>query len=111
MNNWHLLLIILLISLCESAGQSCLKKLFSNPSEKYLYLIAVLFYSVVCILLILSYRYKGMGIINILWSGISIIVVSSVGMAFFGETLSLMDKIGIILICSGIFCILWEGKH
>ena len=111
MNNWALIAIILLISLCESAGQSCLKKLFVNPDEKYLYFVAILFYSIVCYLLIMSYRYKGMGLVNILWSGMSILVICSVGITFFGEKITFMDKIGIGLIVAGIACVLWEGGH
>jgi multidrug transporter EmrE-like cation transporter len=103
-----LLFIILLISISECIGQSCLKKLFDEPSKTHLYLIAVIFYSIICYLLILSYNYKGMGLINVIWSGLSVLVIVSTGVLFFNEKITNLDKIGIFLVLLGILCILYE---
>jgi len=106
-----LLIIILLISFCELLGQSCLKYLHNNGNKPQFYIFAILFYSLVCYLLLQSYKYKGMGIINVIWSGLSILVILSSSIAFFGEKITTIDKIGIIFVIVGIFLILFEGNH
>jgi multidrug transporter EmrE-like cation transporter len=110
-NNTFLLLIILLISICELFGQSCLKYFFSNGNKPQYYIYAFLFYSIICFLLLQSYKYKGMGMVNVIWSGLSILVVLSTGVTFFGEKITNMDKIGILFVIFGIFLILYEGEH
>ena len=99
------LIIICLISLCELFGQSCLKYLHINESKYYYYFLAVIFYAFVCYLLLLSYKF------NVLWSGISVLVILSSSMIFFGETITTMDKIGVVLVILGIFFISYEGAH
>lgn len=106
-----LLGIVVLISISECLGQTCLKTYYNNPNRGYLYFLAVIFYSIVCLLLLLSYKYKGMGIINVLWSGISILVIVSTGIVFFNESITELDKLGILLVVLGIACIVWEGGH
>ncbi len=103
-----LVILIVLISLFECFGQNCLKRLFINPDQKHLYFFAVLFYSVVCYLLVMSYRYKSMGLTNLLWSGMSVIVVVTTGMLFYGERLSRLDIFGILLILLGMACVVIE---
>lgn len=106
-----LLLIILGISLCELMGQSCLKYFNVNKNKPHYYAFAILFYAVVCYLLIQTYKYKGMGIINVLWSGISILVIMSGSILFFGEKITTMDKIGVAFIIFGIILVMYEGSH
>jgi multidrug transporter EmrE-like cation transporter len=106
-----LLMIILSISISECLGQSCLKTLFDDPKQYHLYFAAVLFYSIVCYLLVLSYTYKGMGLVNVLWSGLSILIILSTGALFFNETISRLDIIGVFFVILGMICILWEGAH
>ena len=106
-----LLLIVLLISISECIGQSCLKKFHINPipQNNYLYYLAVVFYSLVCLLLLISYKYKSMGLVNVLWSGISVLVVLSTGILFFHEKITFLDKIGVFLILLGITFVVWEN--
>ena len=106
-----LLGIILLIVILECLGQMCLKSYFNNPGKIHLYFIAIVFYAMVCLMLVLSYKYRGMGIINVLWSGISVLAVASAGAIFFHERLTRLDMIGIVCILVGIGCVLWEGEH
>lgn len=107
-----LLTLVLFISISECLGQSCLKKFHINPvsENNYLYYLAVIFYSVVCLLLLLSYKYKSMGLVNVLWSGISVLIILSTGILFFNEKITYLDKLGVILIILGITCIVWENK-
>ncbi len=105
-----LLSLVLFISISECLGQSCLKKFHTNPlpENNYLYYLAVLFYSIVCLLLLMSYKYKSMGLVNVLWSGISVLVILSTGILFFHEKITFLDKLGVIFILLGIGCIVWE---
>ena len=104
-------IIIIMISLSECVGQSCLKKLFREPNKKHLFIVAVIFYTIVCYLLVLSYRYKGMGIVNVLWSGMSVLLMVSVGLLFYKEELSLNETMGIVLIIIGMILTGWERNH
>ncbi len=106
-----LLLLLLFISISECMGQSCLKKFHLNPLPKnnYLYYLAVLFYSIVCLLLLLSYKYKSMGLVNVLWSGISVLVILSTGILFFHEKITFLDQMGVFFILLGIACVFWEN--
>lgn len=103
--------LVFLISLSECAGQGCLKTFYGQPNKTYLYVLGIAFYAIVCTLLVLSYRYKGMGIMNVLWSGMSVLVVVSAGMVFFGEKITQLDAAGIVLILAGMALVLWEGEH
>ena len=111
MDSSFLLVIIVLISVCELLGQSCLKYFNLNKDKPHYYMFALLFYSIVCYLLVKSYQYKGMGIVNMIWSGISVLVVLTGGYLFFGEEITNMDKIGVLMILAGIFFVLYEGNH
>ncbi len=111
MNSSFLLILIILIYVCELLGQSCLKYFGSNRNKPHYYFLALLFYSIVCYLLVMSYQYKGIGIVNIIWSGVSVLVVLTGGYLMFGEEITNMDKIGVLLILSGIFFVLYEGDH
>lgn len=106
-----LLTIILFISISECLGQSCLKKFHINPipENNYLYYLAVVFYSLVCLLLLLSYKYKSMGLVNVLWSGLSVLLILSTGILFFHEKITFLDKMGVIFIVMGIICVVWEN--
>ena len=52
-----------------------------------------------------------MGMINCLWSGVSIILILLVGYFLFNEKLNNRDITGIILIIIGIILINWDGEH
>jgi multidrug transporter EmrE-like cation transporter len=62
----------------------------------------------VCYLLVQLYKYKGIGLINVLWSGLSILVILSIGIIFFNEKITNLDKIGIFFIILGIIFITYE---
>ncbi len=73
--------------------------------------MAVVCYVVVCMLLLVSYRYKTMGMVNVIWSGLSIVVILVAGIIFFNEQVTTYDKIGVILIIAGISFVVWETDH
>jgi len=92
---------VLMILLSETAALTFLKEysLAGNP----LSLIAAFgCYFLVNIFLIESFRYEGMGIVNVLWSAFSVILVFVTGMIFFAETITLSDAAGVGFIIVGI---------
>lgn len=102
-----LLVIITLISLCEMIGQGCIKRYHANKNMSYC-LYAIIFYAMICYLLLKSYNYEGMGIVNVLWSGISILIILFAGIMFFNEVITTKDKIGVAFIIMGMFFILYK---
>jgi multidrug transporter EmrE-like cation transporter len=106
----NVLVIIILISLFECIAQGCLKQFFKN-SKLYLFGLGVICYGAVCYLLVRSYHFKNMGIVNCIWSGISILFIVSIGYTFFNETIDIQDVLGILLIIVGIWFILYNGPH
>lgn len=111
MIDYTLLLIIVLISICELIGQSCLKYLNIHDSQYQYYLFGVFSYAIVCYLLLQSYNYKGMGMVNVLWSGMSVLVILTASIIMFNEKLSLFDKIGVLLILLGMFLVSIDDKQ
>jgi multidrug transporter EmrE-like cation transporter len=51
-----------------------------------------------------------MGIIHVLWSGVSILLVLGVGIFYFNEKITTLDKLGIIFIVVGMVLILWKNE-
>jgi multidrug transporter EmrE-like cation transporter len=49
-----------------------------------------------------------MGLVNVLWSGISVLVILSLGVLYFGEKITMLDKIGVCLVLVGIGLIVYE---
>lgn len=106
----NLLVIIVLISLFECIAQGCLKNFFKN-SKLYFFAISVICYAAVCYLLVCSYSFKSMGMVNCIWSGVSIIFIVCIGYVFFNEKIDIQDIMGIGLIIIGIWFILYDGPH
>ena len=100
-----IVLFVLAISVSECVAHCCLKKYNMDERKKHLYFTAIAFYTIVCAMLVLSYKYNGLGIINIMWSGLSALT----GSVFFGVSLKALHKFGILLILLGITCVLYEN--
>lgn len=93
--------IVFLILLTETTAMSFLKE-YSETSSTLALLIGIACYMVVSLLLIRSFRYEGMGIVNVLWSAFSVIFVVAVGIFLFGETISKIEAVGIAFVLSGV---------
>ncbi len=94
-----LIILILFIASCEAVAQSCANKLSHTGIMWYL-LAGGLFYSMVIFLLSKAHRIAPMGVVNAIWSGVSIISISTVGYILFDQKLAydqlaMMGVIGI----------------
>ncbi len=97
----HFLLIILLIVICESCALTCLKK-YNRTNSLLFFLFGLLFYFVVCNLLNKSFNENGIAVVNIVWSGLSVLATTLIGVLYFKEQLHSHDYLAILLIAIGM---------
>lgn len=98
---------VLLILLSETTALSFLKEYSLSGSLKSLGL-GLGFYLLVSIFLIRSFRYEGMGIVNVLWSAFSVILVVATGMFLFGEKVGTMEITGMMMVIAGVIILRWS---
>lgn len=108
MTNSSLFVILIAIVTIEAAAQYFAKKSYVSKEQKYLFYAFVL-YGTTAILLYKSYRYSSMGLVNVMWNGLSTVTIILVGMYFFDERLNKYDYIGIVLTLVGIYLIYEKG--
>ena len=92
---WYVLLIVML----ETLAMSCFKRSIDNSA---FFAVGVLFYAAVGYLLRLTMNTSGMAMTNALWSGMSVMATTTVGILLFKETIHFHDLIAIALIVSGV---------
>ena len=92
---WYVLLIVVL----ETLAMSCFKRSIDNSA---FFAVGVLFYAAVGYLLRLTMNTSGMAMINALWSGMSVMATTTVGIMLFKESIHFHDLIAIALIVSGV---------
>jgi small multidrug resistance pump/multidrug resistance protein EbrA len=92
---WYVLLIVLL----ETLAMSCFKRSIDNSA---FFAVGVLFYAAVGYLLRLTMNTSGMAMTNALWSGMSVMATTTVGILLFKESIHFHDLIAIALIVSGV---------
>jgi multidrug transporter EmrE-like cation transporter len=92
---WYVLLIVMM----ETMAMSCFKR--SIDSNAW-FAAGVLFYAGVGYLLRSTFNSSGMAMTNALWSGLSVVATTAVGILLFKEALHLHDFFAIALIASGV---------
>lgn len=92
---WYVLLIVML----ETLAMSCFKRSIDNNA---FFALGVLFYAAVGYLLRTTMNGSGMAMTNALWSGLSVMATTIVGILLFKETIHLHDLGAIALIVSGV---------
>ncbi len=92
---WYVLLIVML----ETLAMSCFKRSLDNNA---FFALGVLFYAAVGYLLRTTMNGTGMAMTNALWSGLSVLATTLVGIMLFKETIHLHDLGAIALIVSGV---------
>lgn len=90
---------VLLIVMFETLAMTCFKK--SLDDTKF-FLGGVLFYTIVGYLLCQSFKEKGLAMTNALWSALSVLATTLVGVLLFKEVLHVHDFIAVALIVSGV---------
>jgi small multidrug resistance pump len=92
---WYVLLIVML----ETFAMSCFKRSVDNSA---FFALGVLFYAAVGYLLRLTMNDTGMAMTNALWSGLSVLATSIVGVMLFKEVIHLHDMFAIAMIVGGV---------
>lgn len=96
-----LYLIILLVSCFEALAQSSVH--YANKkNNKWFILIGIICYIIVSFLIYKAYNYKGVGMVNAIWSGMSIVLMVLIGVLVFKEKITTQEYIGIFLILLGM---------
>lgn len=90
---------IMIIVGLETCAMSCFK---SSLNDWRFFLLGVLLYTGVGILLVQTFKLTGLAFTNALWSGLSIMATTTVGVLYFKERLHLHDYIAIAMIGSGV---------
>ena len=90
---------VLLIVLMETLAMSCFKR---SLDDSRFFIAGLLFYSVVGYLLCQTYHTTGMAMTNALWSGLSVLATTVVGVMMFKESLHFHDFIAIAMIGGGV---------
>jgi len=103
------IILILMIVLSESIGQYFIKKYNQIPKPIY-YIYGVFFYLIVIFILSKIYSNSTLGIVQLLWSGLSVLSVLIIGHFVFGEEITSNEWIGIILILSGVIISQLDNK-
>ena len=93
---WYVLLIVML----ETFAMSCFKRSVDNNA---FFALGVLFYAAVGYMLRTTMNGNGgMAMTNALWSGLSVVATTTVGILLFKETIHFHDLVAIALIVSGV---------
>jgi multidrug transporter EmrE-like cation transporter len=92
---WYVLLIVML----ETLAMSCFKRSIDNNA---FFALGVLFYAAVGYLLRSTMNGSGMAMTNALWSGLSVMATTIVGIMLFKETILLHDLGAIAMIVAGV---------
>lgn len=100
-DNATLLCIVLLIVIVETLAITSIKEYHTSENIAY-FVCAILAYSLVCYLLHQSFYYEGMGMTNVIWSGLSVFLVALVGVLVFKEKVHYHDIFAGSLITAGI---------
>lgn len=95
---WILIYVLIIVAL-ETCAMSCFK---TSLKDWRFYFLGVLFYSGVGLLLIQTFKLTGLAMTNALWSGLSIMATTTVGVLYFKEVLHLHDYLAIAMIGAGV---------
>ena len=100
--------LLVFIVASEAVAQYCIRR--CKEEQKYhLFLLGVFFYAFVCMGLYFMYGFRQMGVVNLIWSCMSILTIMMVGIIFFHEQVNVYDLIGMILVFTGLVLIFIKG--
>jgi multidrug transporter EmrE-like cation transporter len=94
-----ILLYVLLIVALETCAMSCFK---NSVKDWRFFFFGVLFYIGVGLMLVQTFKLTGLAFTNALWSGLSVMATTTIGVLYFKESLHLHDYIAIAMIGSGV---------
>jgi small multidrug resistance pump len=96
----YLALVFGLVAL-ETIAQYFARKYKDNKEKLWMFIAAVICYIGIAYLLVKTYDFKNIGLVNALWSGLALISVAIVGIVLFDEKFSKAEYIGIAFVLIG----------
>lgn len=100
--------LLVFIVLAEAGAQYCIRRC-KEEQKLHLFILGVFFYAFVCMGLYFMYGFRQMGIVNLMWSCMSILTIMIIGVIFFHEHIDIYDIMGMILVFSGLVLIFIKG--
>lgn len=105
---------VFFICVAEATAVSCMKKYASLPGPTQgaeFFALAVAMYALICYLLSLTFSTNvTMGSTVVLWSVMSIVFITTVGILFFGEKLRIKQIVAALLVLAGVYILNREDK-
>ena len=95
---WIVVYVLVIVGL-ETCALSCFKT--SIKDWRY-FVLGVLFYVGVGGMLVKTFKLTGLAFTNALWSGLSVMATTTVGVLYFKEVLHVHDFIAIAMIGAGV---------
>ena len=90
---------VLVIVGLETCAMSCFK---NSLKDWRFFFFGVLLYAGVGLVLVQTFKLTGLAFTNALWSGLSVMATTTVGVLYFKEVLHLHDYIAIAMIGGGV---------
>jgi len=104
----ELLWLIVATGIIEIAAQVCAKKSYITNDKRYM-LTTFLLYGIISLLLIRTYKYSTMGLVNAMWNAFTTISIVVIGMCVYGEKINGWGISGIALTLVGFYLIYVKG--
>ena len=98
----NLFLAVLSISLFEALSQSLTYVYAEINRNVFVLLLGWITYFIVMLFLIQAYKTKGVGYVNLLWSGLTTLIMFLIGHLVFQEKLTWKEATGAVIILIGI---------
>jgi multidrug transporter EmrE-like cation transporter len=95
---WIIFYILAIVGL-ETCAMTCFKK---SLNDWRWFVMGVLLYVGVGLFLVQTFKLTGLAFTNALWSGLSVMATTTVGVLYFKEVLHLHDFIAIAMIGGGV---------
>jgi multidrug transporter EmrE-like cation transporter len=95
---WVIFYVLIIVAL-ETCAMSCFK---NSLNDWRMFLLGVLFYIGVGLMLVQTFKLTGMAFTNALWSGLSVMATTTVGVLYFKEKLHFHDYIAVAMIGGGV---------
>jgi multidrug transporter EmrE-like cation transporter len=95
---WIIFYILAIVGL-ETCAMTCFKK---SLNDWRWFLLGVLLYVGVGLFLVQTFKLTGLAFTNALWSGLSVMATTTVGVLYFKEVLHFHDFIAIAMIGGGV---------
>ena len=95
---WIIFYVLVIVGL-ETCAMTCFKK---SLNDWRWFIMGVVLYIGVGVFLVQTFKITGLAFTNALWSGLSVMATTTVGVLYFKEVLHLHDFIAIAMIGGGV---------